>query len=61
MLVLNRLVDEIVTIGEGPDRIEIMLVSAKRGEAKLGISAPRNVPVHRKETYERLQREKGAA
>ena len=37
------------------DDIEIVVVRAG-GMVKLGISAPRGVPIHRKEVYEAIQR-----
>lgn len=62
MLVLTRAQDEIITIG---DDIEIMIVEFKGFKADnrrvgIGIKAPANVPVHRKEIYEAIQREKAA-
>ena len=47
MLVLTRNKDESIMIG---DDIEITIVSPYR--AKIGIKAPANVAVHRKEVYE---------
>ncbi len=47
MLVLRRRVGEIVSIGGG---IEIEIVEISRTRVKLGISAPRNVSVVRRET-----------
>jgi carbon storage regulator len=46
MLVLERNLDETITIG--PD-IEVTVVGFRHGRARLGITAPRNIPVHRKE------------
>lgn len=47
MLVLRRRVGESISIGEG---IEIEVVEISRTRVKLGILAPRDVPVIRKET-----------
>lgn len=49
---LGRYQDERIMIG---DDIEIVVVRAG-GMVKLGISAPRGVPIHRKEVYEAIQR-----
>ena len=49
MLVLGRLTGERIMIGDGPDRIVITLVLAERGKARIGIQAPRTVPVYREE------------
>lgn len=46
MLVLKRKKDEIVTIG---DDIEIMVVEIRGGSVRLGIKAPSNKPIHRKD------------
>ena len=54
MLVLQRKTDEIITIG--PD-IEIMVVRVKDGKVWIGVRAPREVAVHRKEVALRIQAE----
>ena len=58
MLVLSRQRDETIMIG---DDIEITVVDIRRDKVRLGIRAPSEVPVHRKEVYEALQRENQAA
>lgn len=54
MLVLSRMVDETIMIG---DNIEIMVVDVKGGRVKLGIRAPQSVPVYRKEIYMAIKNE----
>ncbi len=54
MLVLSRKKDEKIVIG---DSITIMVVDIRGGKVRLGIEAPRDVPVHRQEVYEAIQRE----
>lgn len=54
MLVLSRQRDESIMIG---DEIEITVVDIRGDKVRLGISAPKNVSVHRKEVYEAIQRE----
>ncbi len=54
MLVLTRKVNESIIIG---DDIEITVVEIKGDHVKLGITAPRNITVHRKEVYLAIQRE----
>lgn len=54
MLVLSRVPDESVVIGE---TIEVFVVSVRGEKVRLGIRAPKNVPVHRREVYERIRRE----
>jgi carbon storage regulator len=52
MLVLTRLIDEAVMIG---DDIEIVVLSAHNGKVRIGIQAPAEVSVHRIEIYEAIQ------
>ena len=54
MLVLSRKLGEKIYIG---DQICITVVDIDRGKIRLGIEAPKEVPVHRQEVYEAIQRE----
>lgn len=58
MLVLSRKIDESIIIGDGEDKVEITIVDVRGDKVRLGITAPKNMPVHRKEVYEAIQREK---
>lgn len=51
MLVLSRKIGEVVTIGNS---VQITVLSYDRGIVRLGIKAPRTIPVHRKEVYDRI-------
>jgi carbon storage regulator len=51
MLILARQKDEAVMIG---NNIEIKVVEIKGGKVRLGISAPPDIPVHRKEVFEEI-------
>ena len=55
MLVLSRQKDESIMIG---DDVEITIVDVRGDKVRLGIAAPKEIPVHRKEVYEAIQREK---
>jgi len=55
MLVLSRQRDETIMIG---DEIEITVVDIRGEKVRLGINAPSHVPVHRKEVYDAIKREK---
>jgi carbon storage regulator len=54
MLILARRIGESIMIG---DQIEVSVVDIKGDQAKLGISAPRAVPVFRREVYRAIQEE----
>lgn len=54
MLVLSRQRDESIIIG---DNIIITVVDIRGDKVRLGISAPTEIPVHRQEVYEAIQRE----
>ena len=58
MLVLSRQRDEMIMIG---DDIEITVVDIRGEKVRLGINAPPHIPVHRKEVYDAIKREKAAA
>jgi carbon storage regulator len=58
MLVLSRQKDESIMIG---DDVEITIVDVRGDKVRLGITAPKEIPVHRMEVYEAIQREKGEA
>jgi carbon storage regulator len=55
MLVLSRQKDESIMIG---DDVEITIVDVRGDKVRLGITAPREIPVHRREVYDAIQREK---
>ena len=58
MLVLSRQRDETIMIG---DDIEITVVDIRGDKVRLGISAPKEITVHRKEVYEAIRKENQAA
>ena len=58
MLVLSRQRDETIMIG---DEVEVTIVDIRGDKVRLGISAPREITVHRKEVYEAIKRENHAA
>ena len=58
MLVLSRQRNETIMIG---DDIEITIVDIRGEKVRLGINAPAHIPVHRKEVYDAIKREKMAA
>ena len=54
MLVLSRQRDESIIIG---DNVQITVVDIRGDKVRLGIVAPAEIPVHRKEVYDAIQRE----
>jgi len=40
------------------DDVEIIIVDVRGDKVRLGITAPKSVPVHRREIYDAIQREK---
>jgi len=54
MLVLSRQRDESIMIG---DNVQITIVDIRGDKVRLGIVAPPEISVHRKEVYEAIQRE----
>ena len=58
MLVLSRQRDETIMIG---DDIEVTIVDIRGDKVRLGINAPKEISVHRKEVYDAIRRENRAA
>lgn len=54
MLILSRKLDESIIIN---GNIEIKIVSIDDARVRIGVSAPANVEVHRKEVFERIKEE----
>ena len=57
MLVLSRKKDESIIIR---DNIVITVVDIRGDKVRLGIEAPRDVPVHRREIYDAIKRSEGS-
>jgi carbon storage regulator len=57
MLVLSRQRDESIMIG---DNVEVTIVDVRGDKVRLGITAPKEIPVHRREIFDAIQREKAA-
>lgn len=58
MLVLSRKRDEGIVIG---DNIVIQIVDVRGDKVRLGITAPKDISVHRREVYEAIQQEQTAS
>jgi carbon storage regulator len=54
MLILTRRVGESVMIG---DEVSITVLGVKGNQVRVGVTAPKEVSVHRQEIYERIRKE----
>ena len=54
MLILGRKEGESIIIGND---IKIKILEIKRGQVKLAIEAPKEIPVYREEIYEKIRHE----
>ncbi len=57
MLILTRRIGETLNIG---DDVQVTVLGIKGNQVRIGINAPKDIPVHREEIYERIKREKEA-
>ena len=58
MLILTRRIGETLNIGE---EIEVIVLGIKGNQVRLGVAAPKDVPVDRNEIYLRKKREGAGA
>lgn len=56
MLVLSRKENESIVIGEGVSQMILTVIQIRGDKIRLGIEAPRQTTVHRKEVYEAIKR-----
>ena len=54
MLILSRKTGEKLMIG---DDVELTILGIKGNQVRVGVSAPKEIPVHREEVYLRIQNE----
>ena len=58
MLILTRRVGETLMIG---DSVTVTVLGVKGNQVRVGITAPKDVAVHREEIYQRIHREEESA
>jgi carbon storage regulator len=58
MLILTRRVGETLRIG---DDVSLTVLAIHGNQVRIGINAPKTVPVHREEIYNRIEEERKAA
>ncbi len=58
MLILTRRIGETLCIG---DDVRVEVLGIKGNQVRIGINAPKALPVHREEVYERIRHEKQTA
>ena len=57
MLILTRRVGEKIRIG---DEVTVVILGVHGNAVRIGVDAPKSVPVHREEIYERVVAERAA-
>ena len=57
MLILTRKTGKAIYID---DDIEVTILGVKGNQIRIGVTAPKNVPVHRDEVYQRIREEEFA-
>lgn len=57
MLLLSRKQGESIIIGDGDKKVTMTIISRKGSEITLGFEAPKDIPIHREEIYDKIKEE----
>lgn len=55
MLILTRRTGEAIMIG---DDVQVVVLGVKGNQVRIGITAPKDLPVHREEIYQKVLQER---
>lgn len=55
MLILTRRIEETICIGEGENAVTVTVLGVKGNQVRIGVTAPKDIPVHRQEIAERIE------
>jgi len=55
MLILTRRIGETLNVG---DDVQVTVLGIHGKQVRIGVEAPKSIPVHREEIYKRIQRER---
>ena len=59
MLIISRKPNQDILIGDGEEQITLRVIEVRGESVRLGISAPKHVPVHRQEVYDLIHQQRG--
>jgi len=54
MLILTRRINETLMVG---DDVKVTVLGINGNQVRIGVQAPRHIPVHRQEIYEKIKKE----
>jgi len=54
MLILTRRMNETLVVG---DDVRVTVLGVNGNQVRIGVKAPRNIPVHREEIYKKIKKE----